>query len=112
MARLKQIECWRKKDMPVAPTITSEKWIQVCEIERGTFASSKASVRRTEVCKCKGQARASKAQDPVANDGVGQHFRCRHLPLSADDGCSSVGVDAHGLSFILCINIYCFYCFQ
>jgi hypothetical protein len=85
MAQLKQIECWRKKDMPVAPAITSGKWIQVCEIERGTFASSKASVRRTEVCNCKGQARASKAQNPVANDGIGQRFHCRHLPLSADD---------------------------
>ena len=84
--------------MPVAPAITSGKWIQVCENERGTFASSKVSVRRTEVCSSKGQARASKAQNPVANDGIGRRFRRRHLPLSADVGWSSGGPDAHGQS--------------
>ena len=28
-------------DLPVAPAVTSGKWIQVCEIERGTFAEAK-----------------------------------------------------------------------
>ena len=66
--------------MPVTPAVTSGKWIQVCEIERGTFASSKASVRRTEVCKSQ---RSSESEQGAGSSSKRWYRSAFPLPTSA-----------------------------
>ena len=88
----------------MGPAITSKKWIQVCEGRAKTVAPSKAQLYNS-----KGQARPSKAQNPVANVVVGQYLHCRHLPMTADGKSQVAGWTPMR---IICIDFGSDHCFN